>query len=153
MKKMIVTTTLFLVALAGASEAKPRGDVGLGIIVGEPTGIDLKVFLGGVNAIEGAAAWSLSGDNEFHIQLDYLYHFYEWIEVKKGSLPVFMGIGGRIALRENQDDLVGIRIPFGLAYEFADGIFDVFGEIVPVLNLAPDTDFDLEGAIGGRFWF
>lgn len=153
MKKAIIVTSLILVVFIGISEAKPRGNVGLGIIVGEPTGIDLKVFLGDVNAIEGAVAWSLSGDNEFHLQVDYLYHFYEWIKVKKGLLPVFLGIGGRIALRDNADDLLGIRIPFGLDYEFADGIFDVFGEIVPVLNLTPDTDFDLEGAIGGRFWF
>jgi hypothetical protein len=153
MKKTIAITTLLLITLVGISESKPRGNVGLGIIVGEPTGVDLKVFLSEVNAIEGAIAWSLSGDNEFHLQVDYLYHFYDWIKVEKGLLPVFMGIGGRIALRDNDDDLLGIRIPFGLAYEFADGIFDVFGQIVPVLNLTPDTDFDLEGAIGGRFWF
>jgi hypothetical protein len=153
MKKTMVLTTLLVVALGGVAEAKPRGNVGLGIIVGEPTGIDLKVFVGEANAIEGAVAWSLSGDNEFHIQVDYLYHFYEWIKVSKGSLPVFLGVGGRIALRDNQDDLFGVRIPVGLAYEFAEGIFDVFGEIVPVLNLTPDTDFDFEGAIGLRFWF
>lgn len=153
MKKTVVITTLLLVALVAVAEAKPRGNVGLGIIIGEPTGIDLKVFLGEVNAIEGAAAWSLSGNNEFHLQVDYLYHFYDWIKVEKGLLPVFFGVGGRLVLRENADDLLGIRFPVGLTYEFAGGVFDVFGEIVPVLNVTPDTDFDLEGAIGVRFWF
>jgi hypothetical protein len=73
--------------------------------------------------------------------------------VKKGLLPVFFGIGGRIVIRENADDVFGLRIPGGLSYEFAEGLFDVFIEIVPILNLAPDTDFDLEGAIGLRIWF
>jgi hypothetical protein len=153
MKTTIIALTLLCVVLAGHSEAKPRGPFGLGIIVGEPTGVDAKYFLNAQNAIEGAVAWSLSEDNKFHIQCDYLYHNYTAITVSKGQLPIFFGLGGRIAFREDKDDQVGIRIPVGLAYEFDGGIFDVFGEIVPVLDLVPDTEFDLEGALGARFWF
>ena len=155
MKKVVSVMVLLAVAaiLAQPADAKPRGDFGLGIIVGEPTGIDMKWFLGDVNAIEGAVAWSFSGDSAVHIQADYLFHFYEWITVSKGLLPVFFGIGGRFAIRENKDDSLGIRVPVGLDYEFAGGVFDVFGELVPVLELTPDTDFELEGAIGARFWF
>jgi hypothetical protein len=141
------------VAVAQTADATPRGPFGLGIIVGEPTGLDLKWFLNDINAVEGALAWSFSGNTEVHIQADYLYHFYDWIKVKEGLLPVFIGIGGRIAFVEHGDDLVGVRVPVGLSYEFEGGVVDVFGEIVPVLNLTPDTDFDLEGAIGVRFWF
>jgi hypothetical protein len=153
MKKTIIAMILLGVILAGHADAKPRGPFGLGIIIGEPTGIDAKYFLNANNAIEGALAWSLSGNNEFHIQCDYLYHNYTAITVSKGQLPIFFGLGGRIAFKENTDDQVGIRIPVGLAYEFEGGIFDVFGEIVPVLELIPDTEFELEGALGVRFWF
>jgi len=140
-------------ALTAQTSAAQTSKFGLGIIVGEPTGVDAKWFLSGGNAIEAAAGWSLSSDNELHIQVDYLYHRYDLIKVDKGKLPMFFGIGGRIQFRENQDDKVGIRIPIGLAYEFAGAPFDVFVEIVPILDLTPDTDFDLAGAIGGRFWF
>lgn len=153
MKRLIVIVALLAFCLAADTMANPRGPFGLGIIIGEPTGIDGKYFLNEENAIEGAVAWSLSGNNEVHIQADYLYHFYDWIKVKKGLLPVFLGVGGRIAFRDNADDKFGIRIPVGLSYEFAEGMFDVFGELVPVLELAPDTDFELEGAIGIRIWF
>ncbi|MGD8414049.1 MAG: hypothetical protein PVF33_07445 [Candidatus Latescibacterota bacterium] len=155
MKRILIVATvmLALVSVARQAEAKPRGDFGLGIIVGEPTGLDLKWFLNGENAVEGGVAWSFSGDTDVHIQVDYLYHFYDWIKVKKGLLPVFIGIGGRVAFVENQDDKLGIRIPVGLSYEFDGGVVDVFGELVPILDLAPDTDFDFEGAIGARFWF
>jgi hypothetical protein len=139
--------------LAQPADAKPRGNFGLGIIVGEPTGIDMKWFLNEENAIQAAVAWSTSGNNALHIQADYVFHFYEWIQVSKGLLPVYFGIGGRIAFKDNSDDSFGIRVPVGLDYEFAGGVFDVFGELVPVLELTPDTDFDLEGAIGARFWF
>jgi hypothetical protein len=130
-----------------------HGPFGLGIIIGEPTGIDLKFFLTDINAIEGAVAWSLSGNNELHLQAEYLYHLYDLIKVSKGVLPLFVGIGGRFIFREDADDILGIRIPVGLAYEFEGAPFDAFIEIVPIMDLTPDTDFDLEGAIGGRFYF
>jgi hypothetical protein len=36
---------------------------------------------------------------------------------------------------------------------FADAPVDIFLELVPILDLAPETDFDLGGGIGARFWF
>lgn len=129
------------------------GPFGLGIILGEPTGISGKYFLSSRNAIDGAVAWSLDGDNDLHLQGDYLYHWYGKISVDKGRAPVYAGFGGRIRFRESGDDRVGVRFPVGVGYEFTDAPFDVFLELVPMLDLAPDTDFDLEGAIGGRFYF
>ena len=155
MKRLIPAVALaaFVMVAAAGSAGAQVSHFGLGIIVGEPTGVDAKWFLNETNAIEGALAWSLSNDNNFHIQVDYLYHQYDWIKAKKGRLPVYFGLGGRIEFRQNQDDLIGLRIPVGIAYEFADAPFDLFGEIVPLLDLFPDTDFSLEGAIGARFWF
>jgi hypothetical protein len=153
MKKAAVLTAIAILFLAVQVQAVPRGDVGLGLVVGEPTGLDVKVFLNDSNAIEGAVAWSLSGKNNLHLQAEYLYHNYTLIKVEKGQLPFFFGLGGRVILRENADDIVGVRIPVGLAYEFDGGIFDVFGEIVPIMDLFPDTEFDLEAALGVRFWF
>lgn len=148
----IVLSLVFALLLPSLATAA-GGPFGLGIIVGEPTGVSLKYQLSERNAIDGAVAWSLSGDSDLHLHGDYLYHWYDLITVKKGQLPLYAGVGARLAFRENRDNLVGIRIPVGLAYLFAGAPFDAFVELVPVLDLAPDTDFDLEGAIGGRFWF
>lgn len=129
------------------------GPFGLGIILGEPTGISGKFHLSKTNAIDGALAWSLQDDNDLHLHGDYLYHNYSWIITDTGELPVYFGIGGRIKLREKHDDEIGIRFPVGLAYIFEEAPFDIFVEVVPIMNLAPDTDFDLNAAIGGRFFF
>ncbi len=151
---IVVTILVGMVVAAPAAKADhDTGPFGLGIIIGEPTGVSAKLFLSGSNAIDAAVAWSLSGNNNLQIQADYLYHRYELIKVSKGQLPVFFGIGGRFALRDNADDILGIRIPVGIAYEFANHPFDLFGEIVPIFDITPDTDFDLEGAIGARYYF
>jgi hypothetical protein len=155
----LVTVALLAASTGTAlaqSDANSSGgkQVGLGFIVGEPTGIDLKIFLNHVNALEFALAWSLSNDNDIHLQGDYLWHRYDVIHIDTGDqLPLFFGVGVRIVLLENTKDVVGIRFPVGLDYIFADYPFDVFFELVPILDVAPDTDFDLEGAIGARFWF
>ena len=128
--------------------------VGVGFILGEPTGIDAKFWLANEHALEFGAAWSLSGNNEFHLQGDYLFHKYGLFDLNNADeLPLYFGVGARMILRENADDIVGIRFPVGLTYIFANYPFDIFGEIVPILDVAPDSDFDLEGAIGARFWF
>ena len=43
------------------------------------------------NAIVGGVGWKTSGDNEFHIYADYLFHFRHLIEAKGGDLPVYVG--------------------------------------------------------------
>lgn len=148
-------TALLVVTAVGTASAQEAKNVGLGFIIGEPTGIDVKFNLNRIHALEFALAWSLSDDNDLHIQGDYLWHKYDVIKLNNSDeLPLFFGIGGRIIIREDDiDDVVGVRFPVGLDYIFANYPFDIFVEIVPILDLAPDTDFDLEGALGARFWF
>ena len=52
------------------------------------------------------------------------------------------------------DDSEGaIRIPLGLSYLTARLPLELFAEIVPVVEFAPDTDADVEGGVGIRFYF
>lgn len=153
MKLAAWIVTLFLVLLATTAWAADERPFGLGVIAGEPTGITGKYMLNANHAIDGGVGWKTSGDNEFHLYGDYLFHFHHLIQVKKGDLPVYVGGGLRWVRRDKKDNKLGIRIPVGLEYLFAGGSLGAFGELVPVLNLKPDTDFDLEGGIGIRFYF
>jgi hypothetical protein len=136
-----------------------NGPFGLGLILGEPTGISAKYWIDSERrtAIDAGLAWSLSGNNNLHLHGDYLFHNYRLLhdamQIKKGKLPVYFGVGGRAELRENRDDKVGIRVPFGAAYLVDGAPLEIFAELVPVVDLAPDTDMDLEGGIGIRFYF
>jgi len=151
MKTALIVVLITIVFSSAAAAA--GGPFGLGIILGEPTGLGGKLFLNKKNAIDGAVAWSLEHDNDFHIHGDYLYHSYDLFIVDGAELPLHFGIGGRIKFRENRDDKIGIRFPVGLNYIFDTAPFDVFLEVVPIMDLAPETDFDLNAALGGRFYF
>jgi hypothetical protein len=68
-------------------------------------------------------------------------------------VPYYCGIGARILLRDGHDSRFGVRIPIGLDYVFEDARIDVFIEVAPIVNLIPDTEFNLTDGVGARFWF
>ncbi len=130
------------------------GNFGLGVILGEPTGICFKNWTSGSGAIDGAMAWSLGKHGSLHLHADYLLHNFSTIKVNRGQMPFYIGIGGRIKfIDDNKDDQVGVRIPIGLAYIFPTVSLDIFMEIVPILDLLPDSELDWNGAIGIRYFF
>ncbi len=157
MKFRILSTVMFtLMLVAGTVHAQRRG-WGAGIILGEPTGLNAKAWLSGSSALDMAAAWSFTGGSRnggtsaIQLHVDYILHNVDVIHVRTGQLPIFYGIGGRVIAGDA--GIVGLRIPVGLDYQFAEAPFDIFVEVVPELDLAPSTDFDLAGALGARFWF
>lgn len=129
------------------------GLTGVGIILGEPTGLAGHYFLTENTALAAGLAWSFSGSNRLHIHIDYQINNFDLISVEHGKLSFYYGIGGRIQIRENRDDKLGVRIPLGLNYFFAEGPFSVFIEAVPVLDLVPGTDFGANGGLGFRYHF
>src|SRR5262245_3579462 len=122
-----------------------NGPLGLGVILGEPTGLSGKYWIDAQRkaAVDVGAAWSLSGDNDFHLHGDYLFHNYsilqDALQVRTGKLPLYFGVGARVQFRENRDDKVGIRIPVGLSYLVEGAPLELFGELAPVVDVAPDT--------------
>jgi hypothetical protein len=164
MKTFIVATLIVLSTVAlNSTHAQGKDGFGVGVIVGEPTGLSFKKWTGSRQAIAAGIAWSFSENASFHFHADYLQHKFDVVKMAEGQgqLPVYFGLGGRLKLREgnsgrgrNDDDpMVGVRVPLGVSYLFADAPVDLFAEIVPVLDLVPDTDFDLSAAIGARFYF
>lgn len=143
---MLIVTLLPLTA-----RAKNQRVFGLGVILGEPTGLSAKLWTSRTTALDGALAWSFGREDAFHIHGDFLFHDYHLIKVSEGKLPVYYGIGGRLKLE--LESLLGVRFPLGLNYQFAKAPLDLFIEIVPILELVPATDFNLNAAIGMRFFF
>lgn len=158
MKTRVLFVLVFLSSLL-AAPARAES-FGLGLIVAEPTGLSAKYWLDREQAIAGAAAWSFSGRDALQVHADWLFHRYDLLKVDtgEGELPVYFGIGARLKLKSGDgprgdDDALGVRVPVGVTYLFDNAPFDVFAEIVPVLDVAPNTDLDLNVAIGGRYYF
>ncbi|HLR24373.1 MAG TPA: hypothetical protein VK112_00810 [Fodinibius sp.] len=156
MKKIVTAiflTAFFSISAISVSHAQQANKgTGIGFMVGEPTGLSLKSWTSSTNAFDVGLAWSLDSD-AVHIHADYLWHnFNLFNDVQSGSLPFYYGIGGRVVFRDNNDAKIGARIPVGINYLFDDSPIGLFLELAPVFNVAPETDFDIEGGLGVRFY-
>jgi hypothetical protein len=147
MKKIIIS--LMFGTLALGLSAQDSG-LGAGIMVGEPTGISVKSWISSNDALDAGVAWSLS-HGWLHVHADYLRHSFGLIPVEVGQVPLYYGAGAVIGL--GREINLGIRVPLGVAYLFEDVPIDIFMEIAPTLVLIPDTDFEIQGGIGVRYWF
>lgn len=162
MQKRIFLIVLVVVLLSGFTPVR-GGDLGLGIIIGEPTGLSSKLWLSPKSAVDGGLAWSFEGHGSLYLHLDYLRHDFNLIHVDKGKLPLYYGIGGRLLFLEGsrwwRDPHVshefhfGLRIPVGLEYILSGNKVGLFLEIAPVLDLTPSTELDVNGGIGIRYFF
>ncbi|MCF8241413.1 MAG: hypothetical protein K9J16_08490 [Melioribacteraceae bacterium] len=150
MKKYVLILFITLIFI-GNSNAQDQG-FGAGIILGEPTGLSGKLWVGNITAFDFAAAWAFKGDGNLLLQADHVWHRYNLINVSTGKLPLYYGLGGRVILASN-DPYLGIRFPVGLAYQFSGFPADLFFELVPIMDLAPATDFDFGGGLGFRYFF
>jgi hypothetical protein len=153
--------SLFIVVLIALCVVLPfaaSADTGIGIIVGDPTGVSLLFN----ERIAMGLAWDLS--NHLHVHGDY------WLMHSRleGELDWYLGVGAKLLVfndgssrgpswnssdEENEDSIgVGVRIPIGLQW-YATPELEIFGEIVPGMFIIPSTDFDIDLGIGIRYHF
>ena len=145
---LLITFALILPATSHAQQG-----MGVGIFFGEPSGISTKTWLTHTTAFDAAAAWSVEGDG-FHVHGDYLVHNFNVLRVGRGALPLYYGVGGRILNRTDNNTLkVGVRLPVGLEYLFQRAPLDLFVEVVPVLDLTPESTVNVSASIGTRYFF
>ncbi|MCH8569149.1 MAG: DUF3996 domain-containing protein [Balneolales bacterium] len=153
-----LSAILFMLVFMAApqqAEAQNRGNnnFGIGVILGEPTGLSPKIWTSNTSAFAAGLAWSFSGSNHLHLHVDYQLHNFNFITVEKGNMGIYYGIGTRFQIRENSDDKIGIRFPLGLNYFFANDPVELFIEVAPILDLMPGTDFSANGGFGIRYYF
>ena len=159
MKKfLLVLLLLGALASAGFSQAQqttfnigPR-DFGFGFLFGVPTGISAKLWIGRITALDITAAWDFA-DDEFVLQLDYLFHYFGLFRMRgRGQLPVYIGIGPRLSLKQDENE-IGARLPLGIAYLFPSVPIELFAEVAPGLSILPATNADVSGGFGVRYYF
>jgi hypothetical protein len=160
MKSTLLQRAAWVVLLCGmagttwAASAQPgvAKDFGVGVIIGDPTGLSGKYWITRTRAIDMAAAWELSGeDDRMELHADHLWHFDLNMDRMEGRLPLYVGLGGRFLT--GHDARLGVRIPFGIGYLFPRIPLELFAEIAPVLDFTPDSDSSVNGGAGVRFYF
>lgn len=154
MKKIAVFCILITPVIAFA------GNLGLGVVLGSPTGLSLKYMLSRQSAFSAHAGWTFIGGAGVHLTGDYQHLFPMVIETAEGTtisdFTPYVAVGGRFRFKEEEDTddnefHLGVRIGGGVEYNVSQ--FGIFLELVPVVDLIPETSFDVEGGLGFLFYF
>lgn len=150
MKRSIILFLFGIIVLPITLASQDSG-FGLGIILGEPTGVSFKNWVGRREALDVAVAWSFEGEGAIHIHADYLFHNFRLFHIEKGDLVLYYGIGARVKTVHKTQ--VGVRIPLGLSYLFEKDPIEIFFELGPIMNLTPKTLFRMTTGVGVRYYF
>ncbi|MEX0773941.1 MAG: hypothetical protein WEB89_00425 [Balneolales bacterium] len=132
-------------------DAETTGIFGIGAMIGEPTGGTVKYWLNPGNAFDASAGLSLqSENNDVSLHLGYLRHQYNDIEVQRGLLPYYLGVGGHARLGDRSR--AGFRFAAGLTYLFENDPLEIYTEITPILELTPGTVVHMNYGVGIRYY-
>lgn len=157
MKKQIlfISSLMVFILISNPAFSQKKG-IGLGAILNSPTGISFKGWVDDHLAVDGAVSFTIGDNSDFYVHADVLADRdlkNEDVNVDPGLFHLYYGGGVRLYWQEITDDVqVGIRIPGGISYTPTDIPAELFFELVPTLDVAPDVQFGFAGAVGARYY-
>lgn len=152
---------VFLPTLGICKPLHPYGPeakrLGAGIFLGEPSGLTLKGYLSQRAALDGYASWSAI-DGALLFMGDFTFDFFDIpAESTSVTFPFYAGAGMKVGFdkrgKHDGETIVGIRVPVGVAAQWTRYPVEAFLEVVPGLELNPETEADIMGGIGVRYYF
>ncbi len=163
MKKFALIFVLSI--LTSVAQARTGGPVGLGIILGEPSALNLKYDQSPNDAFDLGLAFNF--DRWVLVYGDYQYKFANVIRPAPQLTP-YLGLGVVIvASNKSIEDTrgtryfdssasskfaLGVRVPIGIEWR-PDAPIGIFAEIAPGLAVIPSTVGFFQGGIGIRYYF
>jgi hypothetical protein len=136
-----------------AEAREPR--MGLGLFVGDPTGVTGKhPFGGGPVAFDWVIGFGvLEGEGQAG-HVDFLWQ-QPLSEFERAQMDLYFGVGPKIATIPSRDDsfYLGARAPVGLDFMFDRVNLELAIEVAAGLWIIEETDFDLDAGVALRYWF
>jgi len=157
-KRILVFLAGTFICTSAFAEGK---NLGLGLLVGQPTGITAMYSLNIHRAIDLTVSYDFSRNfDSFLFMGDYLFRKPESLRIDTVDFGWYWGIGLFYAhfsfdvLFLNVDSFaMGPRFPVGLFYSFPTVPIEVFIEFGLGISVLPGIRFNPTGGIGGRFFF
>ncbi len=143
----LIALCLFLAVQVSVAQDRTFG---LGVILGEPTGISAKLWTSHDNAFDFGLGWANGG--LVHIHMDYLWHSFSAIHSSE-RFPLYYGIGGRMNSSSGNNAALAVRGVIGIAWLPRGTPIDVFLEVAPSLQLSPSSGFYVDAGLGARYFF
>ena len=156
-KTIIIGLIVSIAAVNTKALENPTEKFGLGVLLGEPTGVSFKYWFDKERAVDGGIGCAFSENDSLQLHGDYLIHNNEISNSEQW--PVYYGIGALLLFKDgdkhhDNETVLGFRVPIGMTYLFEEDIpYEFFFEVAPVLEVAPRAGLDVNASVGLRFYF
>lgn len=155
MKKLFSILALLSTIVVFPAQAKT---VGIGGVVGRPTGFSLNLFTTEDQSIHTIGGWHLNDDEvDFSLMSHYTWRRQDFSDKGAGW---FYGLGAKLDLLdennrednpEGDDFNIGPSATLGLLYDFNP--IEVFLKSNGTLNFIEETEFDADFMVGAHYNF
>jgi hypothetical protein len=158
---VLVLAILAVPAIASADDERgvDKGTFGIGLIIGEPTGVSAKLYLKDDQAIQAAVGGAFVGGG-FQVHADYVFHPYILQTRDSFVLATYLGPGVRFIQysngREEGTVALGLRATGGLLFDFKEVPLDAFLEVSGVFEYESGDEgagLALNAGAGVRYYF
>jgi hypothetical protein len=143
----------------GAGRGGDKGTLGVGIVIGEPTGVCARLYLKDDQAIQGAVGAAFIGGG-FQLHADYAFHPYILQTRESFVLATYVGPGARIVQYSSGRDTsyfaLGLRAVGGLLFDFKnplDAFFEIAGVVEYGFAEAEGFGASFNAGAGVRYYF
>jgi len=137
--KKILFSLFALIVLTAVVFSAP---LGVGVKVGEPTGLYVRSYTSSTSFVGVTAAWSFVHDS-FLVDADYNGIYPNLF----GDVDFSYGAGVHVGMASDNLRL-GVRAPLALNYGIPNTPLLVFVEFAPGFDIVPETEFNLSGGAG-----
>lgn len=155
MKALKIFVTLSLIFFSASYAAAEK--YGLGVVLGDPTGVSGKMKLNDAHSVDAALAYSSGRHSGLQFHSDYLWDRARSWDTDEGPLHMYYGLGGRLISYEDKDKKsqvsIGPRGSLGVTFNINNPNLEFFGEGAVVVEVAPSINVDLDAGIGARIRF
>ncbi len=158
---MIAAAALIGLSVSTPVDAKKPGPFGIGVMLGDPSGVSGKVYLQDTMALDFGVGVGFFGGNNFHTHADLLFQ-YGLRSFSAGQLDWFIGGGPKFSFfwsgRGNGNgnrarSALGGRGAAGLSWTFKHAPVELFMEAAAGFWLVDFVAFDFDGSVGARYYF
>lgn len=156
-KTSLILILLFLFVGTQQTSAQDQG-FGLGLMVGEPTGLSAKLWTSDDNALAFGLGWSTyhprfeDSGTRIHFHMDYLWHSFNAIKSEERFVWHY-GLGGRFKSIGGDNGSFAARGVGGISWIPRRSPVDVFIELAPSFEFTPSVGFGMDAALGARYYF
>ena len=148
---LLVTLIAFLsIPFTSFAQYRNAGDVGIGLQIGQPSGLSIGVYQPRGMGVDILAAWDLNDfffANVHGLFNNHLGNTDRW--------HLFYGPGAFVGVRDRgaENDIVGLGISGTAGISVVAGPIEFYGRVTQRLELIERTNVDIGGGLGIRAFF